>query len=149
MPPADRRLLERWVRAGTTPQRVAMRTRIVLLAADGASNRAIARTLNVSLRTVALWRRRYRLGGPESLWRDAPGRGRRKTITADAASRIRALLETPPPSGARWTIRQLAKITGISRASVHRLLREPEAERDVILPSRTRWHSQRSRTSEF
>jgi hypothetical protein len=43
-------------------------------------------------------------------------------MTADAHSRVRTLLATPPPAG-RWTIRALATAIGISRASVHRVLK--------------------------
>jgi hypothetical protein len=54
--------------------------------------------------------------------RDEPGRGRKVTVTANADSRLRTLLATPPPSG-RWTVRSLATAMGISRASVHRVLK--------------------------
>jgi len=119
---SDRRLLSNWVRAGTTPQRVARRARIVLLSADGCSTRAIARRLAVSTHTVGLWRRRFQAGGPSALQRDAPGRGRKASVTADAHARVRTLLATPPPAG-RWTVRALAIAIGISRASLHRVLR--------------------------
>jgi transposase len=119
-----RRALGAWIRAGTTPQRVAKRARIVLLAGDGLSARAIARRLNVSPRTVMLWRRRFQTGGPESLWRDAPGRGRRPTIDIALISGVRDLATTPAPGGGRWSIRRLAEATGLSRASVHRIMRK-------------------------
>jgi transposase len=118
----DRRVLGRWIRAGTTPQRVAWRARIVLLAADGCSMREIARRLGVSAHTVSLWRRRFQAGGPEALVRDAPGRGRKPTVTRDVRARMHALLATSPPSG-RWTVRALAAAIGASRASVHRVLK--------------------------
>jgi transposase len=119
---ADRSRLESWVRAGTTPQRVAQRARIVLLAAGGASARAIARRLHVNPRTAMLWRRRYQGEGTETLWRDAPGRGRRPTIDPTASSRVLELLTTRPADGGRWSIRLLANATGLSRASVHRIV---------------------------
>src|SRR3954462_1994412 len=77
---AHRRLLASWVTAGTTPQRVVTRARIVLLAARGLSTRRIAEQVHVAPRTAVLWRRRFEQEGPETLWRDAPGRGRRRTI---------------------------------------------------------------------
>ena len=66
--------MSRWARAGTTPQRVARRCRIVLLAAQGQSNRQIAITLGVTVRTVRRWRERFTSGGPDALLRDAPAR---------------------------------------------------------------------------
>ena len=48
MSPDQRRTLEAWVRAQNTPQSVALRARIVLLAADGLPNSRIAREVGVS-----------------------------------------------------------------------------------------------------
>ena len=75
---ADRAQLERWLRSPTTPQRLAMRSRIVLLFADGFSGRAIARQLGISRHTADLWRRRFLEGGCDALVHDKKGRGRRK-----------------------------------------------------------------------
>jgi transposase len=119
---ADRKLLAAWVRAGTTPQRVASRARAVLAAADGLTPTAVARRLHISPRTAALWVRRYGQGGPGTLWHDAPGRGRRPSIDPLTVSRVRALVATDAPDGGRWSIRRLAAATGLSRASVHRLV---------------------------
>jgi transposase len=132
---AQRQLLEAWVRAGTTPQRVVRRARIVLLAAEGMSARAIARRLGVSPHTVARWWRQYQKHGPATLLQDAPGRGRKATVGGLARTRIRALLEMAPAGGGRWTIRRLAEAAGVSRASAHRMLR---AEGLSIDRSRTR-----------
>ena len=118
----ERRLLVTWLRAGTTPQRVVRRTRIVLLSADGCSGREIARRLGVSTHTVALWRRRYLSGGPPALLRDAPGRGRKATVIHAAVAQVRVLLASEP-TGRRWSVRTLASEMGISRASVHRALK--------------------------
>ena len=118
----DRQLLRAWILAGTTPQRIVRRAQIVLLATEGCSSREIASRLGVSTHTVSLWRRRFQTGGSLALRRDAPGRGRKVTVTANADSRLRTLLATPPPAG-RWTVRSLATAMGISRASVHRVLK--------------------------
>ena len=65
--PDQRRVLEAWVRAGNTPQSIALRSRIILLAAEGLSNRQIARQLGTSRPTVLLWRERFEKGGTEAL----------------------------------------------------------------------------------
>jgi transposase len=119
---SDRHLLRTWIRAGTTPQRVVRRARIVLLSGEGHAARDIGERLGVSTHTVSLWRRRFQVGGSSALMRDAPGRGRKVTVTADADARLRTLLATPPP-GRRWTVRLLATNLGMSRASVHRVLK--------------------------
>jgi len=75
----DRFLLERWVRAPTTPQRIVMRSGIILLLGAGVSGREVARRTGVSRNTVDLWRARYLSGGCEALRRDRSGRGRRRS----------------------------------------------------------------------
>lgn len=55
------------IRAGTTEQRMVMRARIILRAAEGATNVSVAEELGVSMPTVLLWRRRFKehgLAGP-------------------------------------------------------------------------------------
>jgi len=123
MSDTDRQLLGSWIRAGTTPQRVVTRARIVVLASDGLSARAIAQRLQIAPRTATLWRRRFEQHGAQGLWRDAPGRGRKRSIGIDAVSRVHATLQTPPPHGERWSIRALAHATGLSRAAVHRIVK--------------------------
>ena len=52
--------LNQWVRAHYTPQQVVLRSRIVLLAAQGMQDLEIATELNVNRHTAGLWRRRFR-----------------------------------------------------------------------------------------
>lgn len=66
------------MRARTTAQGHVRRCRIVLLSGTGLSARAVAETLGVNRRTVALWRERFLAGGCEALLRDRPGRGRKR-----------------------------------------------------------------------
>ena len=118
----QRALLERWAEAQKTPQSVALRARIVLRAAAGESNSAIARTLGVSRPTVILWRSRFAEGGPQALTETKPGRGRKPTI---AAAKIRAIVEattqTTPPGKTHWSCRSMAKAQGVSPATVQRI----------------------------
>jgi transposase len=77
-----RRTLEGWVITRTSPQRIVMRARIVLLAAQGIANRRIAQEVRTSRPTVLLWRNRFAVGGLAALLEDAPGRGRPTSIAA-------------------------------------------------------------------
>ena len=118
----QRRLLEGWVRAPSTPQSVVMRARIVLMAADGASNNRIAQQVGASRTTVILWRRRFEEGGPGALARTAPGRGRKPSIPAEKVRRIiEATLHTVPPGATHWSCRTMAKAQGVSPATVYRI----------------------------
>ena len=55
----ERDKLDIWARRPTTQQRLATRPRIVLAAAAGQSNTAIAADLHITLPTVRKWRTRH------------------------------------------------------------------------------------------
>ncbi|MGH6858326.1 MAG: helix-turn-helix domain-containing protein, partial [Methylocella sp.] len=55
--------LARLARAGKTEQRIALRARIVLGAAAGKSNNAVAKELKTSRPAVLDWRQRFTEGG--------------------------------------------------------------------------------------
>ena len=118
----QRATLARWVRAGTTPQRLVFRSRIVLLAARGMPSKHVARQLDTSQDTVRLWRRRCAAGGPDALRRDAPGRGRKRQITAAREQQVvEATLHRAPPRATQWSLRSMAATQGLSPASIHRI----------------------------
>ncbi len=115
-------LLERWVNAHGTPQSVAARAWIVLMGSDGVSNSAIARELGVSRPTVIMWRERFRVDGPQALWEVKPGRGRKRTISAEKVKEIvQATTQTTPPGETHWSCRSMAKAQGVSPATVQRI----------------------------
>ena len=80
---ADRSQLETWVRAQFTPQQVALRSRILLLASAGKQDLEIASELNVNRHTPALWRKRFQTQGLEGLWEIQAGRGRKPSYDGD------------------------------------------------------------------
>ena len=63
----DRRRLEALVRRRTAEQRMVVRARIVLAAADGEENASIAGRLGVALNTVIKWRKRFYEEGMDGL----------------------------------------------------------------------------------
>jgi transposase len=124
MPITDlqRRTLERWLRAQRTPQQVALRTRIILMAADGVANNRIAGELGVSRSTVIFWRSRFAAGGPGALSETAPGRGRKPSVGAEQIKAIvDATLQTRPPGATQWSCRTMARAQGVSPATVQRI----------------------------
>jgi transposase len=101
--PEDRAALETRCRAATTPQRDVWRARIVLLAADGASTRSIARTVGVEEAVVSTWRHRFADQGLEGL-QERKRSGKPRSYTAETDKRILKVLDEAPPKGyARWT----------------------------------------------
>ena len=67
-----RRKLEQLARGRSIAARAVMRSRIVLLAADGLQNKQIAASLKLAPRAVALWRGRFLELRVEGLLQDAP-----------------------------------------------------------------------------
>ena len=115
-------MLERWVGARSTPQGVAMRARIVLLASEGVSKSEIARRLGVSRPTVILWLKRFAADGPRALTETKPGRGRKPTITAAKIKQIvQATTQTKPSGATHWSCRSMARAQGVSPATVQRI----------------------------
>jgi len=118
----QRAVLERWVGAHETPQSLATRARIVLAAAAGKTNSAIARELGVSRPTVIMWRGRFAEGGPPALAETRPGRGRKPSIsTAKVKAIVAATTQTTPPGGTHWSCRTMAEAQGVSPATVQRI----------------------------
>jgi len=115
--------LRSWARAGTTEQRLAMRARIILRAAEGAANNAVARELGVSIPTVLLWRRRFKERGLAGL-EDAPHPGRPRTYGREVRERILAETLTPPEGATHWSRERLAKRVGVSASTVGRVWKE-------------------------
>ena len=94
----DRKELEARCRSPRTMQRDLKRARIVLLAADGLSTRAIAKEVGVQPRIVSLWRHRYADHGLDGL-KDQPRPGKKPLYTPATDKRILGLLDRPPPAG--------------------------------------------------
>jgi transposase len=119
--PEDRIELNRIVRAGKTQQRIALRARIVLGAADGWSNNALARELKISRPTVIDWRNRYAAGGVQALYADRP-RGRSfKPLNRAKEAEVVEKTQTAPAHRTHWSCRRMASLCGISKASVQRI----------------------------
>ena len=119
----DREVLERWLRRSKTSQSLAMRARIVLAAAEGKSNSAVAGELALHVSTVRKWRRRYRELGPDGLL-DEPRPGVPRTITDDQVEAVIVrTLETMPERATHWSTRSMAQVSGLSQSSVSRIWR--------------------------
>jgi transposase len=113
---AERAELERRVRARTSPQQAAQRARIVLRAAAGDENIAIARDLGVARHTAQHWRDRFagkRLGG----LRDRPHRPPPRLYGPERQAAVvllacRAPAEVGWAGQTHWTVRDLARYIG-------------------------------------
>src|SRR4051794_34867281 len=123
----DRAVLERWLRAHTTEQRMWLRARVVLMAADGHTNRAIAAATGLSEEAVSRWRRRYARAGLKGL-ADRERSGRPPVYGHDERLRVVATVtETPPDPAGHWTHQAIADRladTGMSADTVGAILKD-------------------------
>jgi transposase len=118
---ADEAALRGVVRARSSTQQQALRARIVLRAAEGATNRQIAAETGASLPTVGLWRTNFAAQGRAGLV-DRARSGRPRTVDEGQVQRILAKTLEPPPDGTtHWSVRRLAQVTGVSPTTVHRI----------------------------
>src|SRR3954451_14220746 len=115
--------LVRLTRASSVQAGLAVRGRIVLLAADGTPNVEIADMVGVSRPTVDLWRGRYRDRGLAGLAdEDRPGRPR----TVGPRRIVEATL-TPPPRSlgvTHWSSRVLAARLKVSQVTIAQAWRD-------------------------
>jgi transposase len=119
----DRETLDHWTRRPKTAQALALRARIVLAAAEGRSNDAVAAELAVNTHTVGKWRRRFAEQGPDGLL-DEPRPGAPRTIGDADVERVIALtLESAPRDATHWSTRSMAAATGYSQSTVSRIWR--------------------------
>jgi transposase len=118
----QRTTLKGWVRAPSMPQGVVRRAKVILLAAEGKSNSEIARQVGMSRPSVIMWQERFREKGVAALNETRPGRGRKATFSRAKVERIvHATLHTTPKGATHWSCRSMAKVQGISPATVQRI----------------------------
>ena len=112
--------LERRVRRVKASKRDSLRAHIILLRAEGKSQKEVSKELRVSHVCVSKWTRRFIEKGLEGL-KDLPGRGRKPSIPAEKIKEVITRVTQPPPGRSRWSVRSMAKAVGISRHSVHQI----------------------------
>src|SRR5438270_5347428 len=118
----QKRHLEAWARAGTTPQRVARKCQAILLASQGVSNHSIAQQTGLSRPTVLATRAAFGRGGFEALRQPQKRKRSRRVLTAELEQKILdTTMKTRPPDDTHWSVRTLARRLRVSRMMVHRV----------------------------
>jgi transposase len=120
----ERKELGEVVRTRTAPFRKVQRARLLLLAADGMANKAIAQEVGLSRAMVVRRRQRFLESRLDAL-EDAPRSGKKPRYDRNTERRILALLDTDPPAGyGSWTGTLVARQLGdVSSDHVWRVLR--------------------------
>jgi len=122
----EREQLVRWSRRAKSSQALALRSKIVLGCADGASNTTVAEGLGCSAATVGRWRRRFVEHRLEGL-SDEPRPGRPPTITVDQVEDVVvATLESTPRHATHWSRAKMAERSGLSKSTIGRIWRDFE-----------------------
>ena len=122
----DQSRLESLTRSSSVRAGLALRARIVLLAAEGLPNAEIARRCGVSRPTVVDWRARYDAGGVRAL-QDQPRSGRPARIDEIDVVVVTLAEDGRPPAHlgvTHWSARLLAVELKISFATVARIWRK-------------------------
>jgi transposase len=119
----QKRELELLLRNGNSPQRVALRCKILLLANQGAANSAIAHELKITRPTVLALRTAFVSEGLKAVTGIRRRKRSPKVMTPELEQRILdTTLKTRPGDGStHWSVRMLAAQLQISRTIVHRV----------------------------
>lgn len=119
----ERAELQRWARRRTSAAGLALRSKIVLAAAEGGSSSEIARRMELDVGTVRRWRTRFTEKRCEGLL-DEPRPGRPRAVGDDRVEElIAATSETKPKDATHWSTRSMAEHLGMSQSTVSRVWR--------------------------
>lgn len=109
-------------RSRTVPQ-LARRARIVLACTQGKPNNTVARRLRLSPTTVCKWRGRFVQDRLDGLY-DEPRPGAPRKISDQQIEQVLIrTLESKPRGATQWSVREMAKATGMSRTTINRIWR--------------------------
>ena len=119
----ERQKRELWARRPTSAQRPALRSRVVLAAAEGQSNTEIARHLRVTPPAVGKWRQRFLDGRLDGLTDDPRPGAPRAIADAKVGEVVTKTLESKPENATQWSTRGMAEAAGLSQTAVARIWR--------------------------
>ena len=120
--PDDRDRLDTIVSDPKSSQKHVWRAKIILLTDDGLGTSAIMSGSGKSKTCVWRWQERFMREGVDGLLRDASRPPGKAPVAPDRVAEIIRLTQTPPPHEAtHWTLRAMAKASGIAPSTVHEI----------------------------
>ena len=122
----EREKLQHAEKSKTSPQRLVLRSKIVLLANENIPNAKIAEQLETTTETVRLWRNRYIEEGFESLLIDRPRGNNHAGKDSREQEKLRQLIikkttTEKPPGQTHWSTRTMAKALNTTHSFVNRV----------------------------
>lgn len=118
----DRDWLEKLSRSRVEAVRLSERALIIVMAADGQTNREIGISLGITEEKAARWRGRFIAQGRAGLEKDAPGRGRKPTYSPEVVSMVvRRTTRQKPEAATHWSRRSMARATALSPSTIGRI----------------------------
>jgi transposase len=119
----ERQRLESLAHRSRSAPHMARRARIILACAEGRATTTVAKRLHVSATTVCKWRARFVSDRIDGLY-DEPRPGAPRQIGDDQIEAVIVrTLETSPRGATHWSLRDMAKASGVSRSTVNRIWR--------------------------
>lgn len=117
----DRLFLEGVAKSSSLSFRMVRQARGLLLAADGVSTRRIAKEVGASESTVRFWRKGYEVDGVSWVKKIRSGRGPKPSIPQSKIDQMISDTQNMTPSDAtHWSLRSMAKHSGLSVSTVRR-----------------------------
>jgi transposase len=121
--PDERQRLDALAHRSRSGPELARRARIILACAEDRPTTAIARRLHVSATTVCKWKTRFLHDRLDGLY-DEPRPGAPRTIGDEQIEAVIVrTLENTPRGATHWSVRGMAKASGMSRSTVNRIWR--------------------------
>ncbi len=123
---SDKKILEKNTNSRAVSIRLCERSKIVLLAAGGMENKAIARKLKIPPNKVGKWRNRYVEGGIKSISKDKPrgaNHGGKDTLSQARLREkiIKKTTQEKPLNATHWSTRSMAEALNTTHSFVHRV----------------------------
>ncbi len=97
------------------------RAKIILMAAEGSTNKMIAEKLDLAPIVIGMWRRRFLKQGLMGLYDEKRPGGPRSISDERIARLIRKTLHKKPKGDTHWTCRSIAQETHLSKSTVQRV----------------------------
>ena len=124
----EKRTLEKWASTRSTSVRMRERARIVLMAAEGMTNKSIAAQLGMDTNKVGRWRSRVAAEGTACIGKERPRGanhgGKNTEVQAQLRSKvIEATTQTTPKDATHWSCRSMARHLGTTHSFVNRVWR--------------------------